>query len=78
LSFPSRIKHGVNSSGNPGSVPAKAGIYKELGSCFHRKPWIPDQVRDDRSVKSFLRHYTKDSKMISQEGENKYGKAKND
>ena len=24
-----------------------AGNYKELGSCFHRKPWIPHQVRND-------------------------------
>jgi hypothetical protein len=28
-------------SGNPDTVPAKAGNYKELDSCFHRKPWIP-------------------------------------
>jgi len=26
---------------NPDAVPAKAGNYKELGSCFHRNPWIP-------------------------------------
>ncbi len=26
---------------NPDAVPAKAGNYRELGSCFHRKPWIP-------------------------------------
>jgi hypothetical protein len=41
LSFPPRIKYGVNSSGNPG-----------------RKDWIPDQVRNDKIVKPFLRHWT--------------------
>jgi hypothetical protein len=30
-------------NGNPDVVPAKAGSQqrKKLGSCFHRKPWIP-------------------------------------
>ncbi len=52
MSFPPRIKYGVNSSGNPDVVPAEAGIYnKELGSCFHRKPWIPDHVRNDKTCK---------------------------
>jgi hypothetical protein len=41
---------------NPDAVPAKAGNYRELGSCFHRKPWSPHppikdfegrQVRND-------------------------------
>ena len=36
-------------SGNPDAVPAKAGNYtKELDSCFHRKPWIPCQARNDK------------------------------
>ena len=31
-------------------IPAKAGNYiKELDSCFHRKPWIPCQARNDES-----------------------------
>jgi len=43
LSLPPRIKYGVNSSGSPDVVPANAGNqeHKKLGSCFHRKPWIP-------------------------------------
>jgi len=42
LSLPPRIKYGVNSSGSPDEVPAKAGNYsKEMGSRFHGKPWIP-------------------------------------
>ncbi|MEW6410495.1 MAG: hypothetical protein AB1488_10385, partial [Nitrospirota bacterium] len=36
-------------SGNPDAVPAKGGNYtKELDSCFHRKPWIPCQARNDK------------------------------
>jgi len=35
MSFPPRIKYGVNSSGNPDVVPAEAGIYnKETGFLF--------------------------------------------
>ena len=41
-SFPPRIKYGVNSSGNPDVVPAKAGIYdKETGFLFALETWIP-------------------------------------
>jgi hypothetical protein len=38
LSFLSRIKYGVDSSGNPDAVPAKAGyhIIKKLDSCLSR------------------------------------------
>jgi hypothetical protein len=56
-SFLPRIKYGINSSRNLDVVPAKAGNYKELGSRFHGKPWIPHppikdfegrQVRNDK------------------------------
>ncbi|MEE8329174.1 MAG: hypothetical protein V3R54_04510 [Thermodesulfovibrionia bacterium] len=50
LSYSSRIgvrdklQAGLPAVGRyPDAVPAKAGNYKELGSCFHRKPWIPDK-----------------------------------
>src|SRR5271157_3470372 len=41
-SFPPRIRYWVNSSGNP--------VYT-LGPDFHREPWIPDQVRNDKQSK---------------------------
>jgi hypothetical protein len=37
MSFSPRIKYGVNSSGNPDAVPAKAGkLYQILDPCFRR------------------------------------------
>jgi hypothetical protein len=40
---PAPVFTGINSSGGPDAVPANAGNQKhiKLGSCFHRKPWIP-------------------------------------
>jgi len=50
VSFPPRIKYGVNSSGNPDAVSAKAGNYINkmdsrspiaVEDKFRGKPWIP-------------------------------------
>jgi hypothetical protein len=50
MSFLPRIKYGINSSRNPDAIPAKAGNYKGMDSCFHGN-WIPHQVRNDNYTK---------------------------
>jgi len=46
-----KTKRHSREGGNPGFVPANAGNQRniELGSCFHRKPWIPGQARNDKT-----------------------------
>jgi len=60
-SFPPRIKHGVNSSGNPGVVPAKVG-----NQCFAY--WVPpyqvrgrlSQARNDKLCKIYVGMYKRE------------------
>jgi hypothetical protein len=52
LSFPPRIKYGINSSGPPAHrASGPEGI--QIASGPEGKHWIPDQVRNDKMCKVF-------------------------
>jgi hypothetical protein len=48
LKFEFRISKLLRVSARPGQTLGKPGAINELGSCFHGKPWIPCQARNDR------------------------------
>jgi hypothetical protein len=50
---------------SPQVVSGEQGTIKEIGSCFHGKPWIPHQVRNDdiKSVQNCRGHYSSPPKI---------------